>query len=162
MQVGLSEVTLTTSADRGDSDRRVYYASVYSRALAKTIDLTCVAVCFVPLDILFGTSFVVHRNFKHEHAFASAAVVFFVLFLYESLLICSSRQATFGKAWTGLLVEDLSGRRLTLRHALVRSLLQFVSVYSLGLGYLIAVITPHRQTLHDFVAGSRVVYGSIR
>ena len=81
----------------------------------------------------------------------------FALFcLYEALMESSRRQATFGKRAVGILVADLDGSKISLRRALLRSVLQLFAI-----GYLLAAFTTRRQAVHDLVADTQVLPGSL-
>lgn len=82
-----------------------------------------------------------------------------VWFFYAPIFESSEIRATVGKQLMGIQVVDLSGRRLTFRAALIRNLMKLVSSAILLLGYVFALFSSRRQTLHDLVADSVVVYG---
>ena len=77
--------------------------------------------------------------------------------LYAVLMLHSSAQATLGMQVMDLKVTDLHGRRLSVARATGRYFAQFLSVLTLGVGYLIQPFTPRRQMLHDLIAGTIVV-----
>jgi len=132
------------------------YAGFWSRGLAKLIDGALIAVCVLLLDLSFGTSFVLGKNPGFGRAGAGEALVFALFCLYEALMESSRLQATFGKRAVGILVTDLDGRRISLRGALLRSVLQLFAV-----GYLLAAFTSRKQALHDLVADTQVLPGSL-
>src|SRR5271165_5272030 len=136
------------------------YASFGSRLLAKLIDISIIAVCFTALDIVFGTSFVVHRGASASPPGLSAAFFFLIFFLYEGAMECSSRQATLGKLLVGILVTDLDGERLTARRAASRSFAQFVSIYFLCFGHFTSLFSQKKQGIHDLIAHTVVVPGT--
>ena len=57
------------------------------------------------------------------------------------------------------LIGDPMGRRISLRAAIVRDLLKWVSVVLLFVGFFFALFTPKKQALHDLLADTLVVYG---
>ena len=132
------------------------YAGFWSRGLAKLIDVALLSICLLPLDLLFGTSFVLGKNPGFGRTAAAEALVFALFCLYEALMESSRRQATFGKRAVGILVTDLDGNRISLRRALLRSVLQAFAV-----GYLLAAFTARKQALHDLVADTQVLPGSL-
>jgi len=77
--------------------------------------------------------------------------------LYAVLFLCSSAQATLGMQVMDLKVTDLRGARISAARATGRYFAQFLSVLTLGIGYLIQPFTPRRQMLHDLLAGTVVV-----
>jgi uncharacterized RDD family membrane protein YckC len=80
-------------------------------------------------------------------------------FFYAPILEASALRATLGKHLMGIQVTDLTGRRLSLRASVIRNLLKFVSGTLVCLGFVVALFTKRRQTLHDLLAESVVVYG---
>jgi uncharacterized RDD family membrane protein YckC len=129
-----------------------FSADFFDRAVAKLIDLILLAICLLPVDIVFGTSFLngVHRT-------RTQGLIFFALFcIYSTVLESSKQQATWGKRAVGILVSDLDGHRISFTYALVRSLLQYT-----GIGYLLAAFTQRKQALHDLVAKTVVTPGTV-
>ena len=65
---------------------------------------------------------------------------------------------TVGKALMGLRVLGQDGRRLTFWQALIRALGYYVSGLALFLGFLWVLVDDRRQTWHDKLARTLVVY----
>ncbi len=82
-----------------------------------------------------------------------------VLFFYAPILESSEMRATLGKHLVGIQVADPMGRRISLRAATVRNILKFVSSVLLFIGFFFALFTQKKQTLHDLLADTLVVYG---
>lgn len=85
-----------------------------------------------------------------------AAVVWF---FYAPILESSEIRATIGKQLMGIQVVDLMGRRLSFRAALLRNFMKLFSTAFLCLGFLIAFFSARKQSMHDLVADSVVIYG---
>ncbi len=65
---------------------------------------------------------------------------------------------TLGKWATGLRIERIDGEELGIGRALVRHFVGYpLSFLILGLGFLIAALTPSGRGLHDMIAGTIVV-----
>jgi len=79
-----------------------------------------------------------------------------VYVLYETMLSADGR-ATLGKYLLNIRVEAADGGPLPLPRAFARALAYFLSSATFNLGYLVALFTPGKRALHDYVAGSRVV-----
>jgi uncharacterized RDD family membrane protein YckC len=77
--------------------------------------------------------------------------------LYRAIMESSVRQATLGKLLVGLKLTDLSNQRVSFGRALGRNIVALFSSAFLGVGYLMAIFTERKQTLHDKVAGTVVV-----
>jgi uncharacterized RDD family membrane protein YckC len=66
---------------------------------------------------------------------------------------------TMGKMLAGVRVVAEDGRRASLGQAIVRAAAYAVSVLPLGLGCVPALVSADRRTVHDRLAGTRVVRG---
>jgi uncharacterized RDD family membrane protein YckC len=76
---------------------------------------------------------------------------------YYALQESSRYQATLGKRALGIVVTDLSDRRISLARATGRYFGKFLSGLTIGIGYIMAGFTDRKQALHDLVAGTLVV-----
>ncbi len=87
--------------------------------------------------------------------------------LYQALLLATAGAFFIGfwtrggqtlgmRAWR-LRIEGDAGDPLTLRQGLVRFLMAIPSIAVFGLGILWILVDPHKQTLPDRIAGTRVV-----
>ncbi len=82
-----------------------------------------------------------------------------VAFFYAPVLESSEIRATIGKSLMGIQVTDMNGGRISFRAALIRNILKAVSSLLLFLGFVVALFTEKKQTLHDLIADTLVVYG---
>ncbi len=65
-----------------------------------------------------------------------------------------------GKMLTGLRIVNTDGSSPSLGRLCLRHLLGYtLTIFSLGLGFLFAALNKKGRALHDFVAGTLVVYG---
>ncbi len=118
------------------------YASLGRRFLALLLDLM---ILFIPCAIA-----------GHVIPVVGSLVV---LFFYAPILESSEIRATLGKHLVGIQVTDPMGRRISLRAAMVRNVLKFVSSMLLFIGFFFALFTQKKQALHDLLADTLVVYG---
>jgi uncharacterized RDD family membrane protein YckC len=88
---------------------------------------------------------------------AWAAFVIASIWLYGTLQITSTRQATLGMRAVGIFRTDLQGRRLSFGRASCLWLYRFLSTLPYGLGFWIQPFTRKRQAFHDWLAGSVVL-----
>lgn len=79
-------------------------------------------------------------------------------FLYYSLFESSHYQATPGKMAAGIIVTDTTGKKISFLRALFRNILRIFSGMCYYLGYFLALITDRKQTFHDMIARTLVVY----
>ncbi|MCX7025119.1 MAG: RDD family protein [Spirochaetes bacterium] len=77
--------------------------------------------------------------------------------LYFALLESSSGQATLGKKALGMKVTDDRGERISFGKASVRFWSKWVSLLTVGIGFLLAAFTGKKQALHDMMARTLVV-----
>jgi uncharacterized RDD family membrane protein YckC len=131
------------------------YASFGSRILAKLIDDFLVSICFLLLDLAARKSFVVDRG-GHTQNSAEATVFFILICLYSAVMESSWRQATLGKRIVGIFVMEVDGTRPSFGRSLLRAVAQLIVV-----GYPLAVFTKRRQALHDLLASTVVVPGTL-
>lgn len=85
------------------------------------------------------------------------AFLLLVGWLYFALLEASYLQGTLGKKLMRIRVQDLQGQRLSFGVASRRFFAKLLSVATFGVGFLMVLRSPRKQTLHDRVAGCRVV-----
>lgn len=82
-----------------------------------------------------------------------------VWFFYAPVLESSEWRGTIGKNLMGIQVTDLMGRRISFRSALIRNLMKIVSGAIVFIGFLFALFNRQKQTLHDLLAETIVIYG---
>lgn len=65
-----------------------------------------------------------------------------------------------GKMLTGLRVVKSDGRQPSLKSLCLRHLIGYpLTILTLGLGFFLSVLSPKGRALHDFIAGTVVIYG---
>jgi uncharacterized RDD family membrane protein YckC len=77
--------------------------------------------------------------------------------LYHAVFEASVRQATPGKMIFGIFVTDEQGRRLSWQRGLGRGFGRVVSLVICFIGFLIALLAPRNQALHDMMASTLVL-----
>lgn len=129
------------------------YASTMRRVGGSLIDLltklTLVSLAWLPLSV----AGVVMSDYP-------ILVLYLVIdWLYYTLQIASSRQATLGMSAVGICRTDLNGGRLSFAKATKWYLCRLLS-NAFFLGFLPQPFTKKKQTLHDWLAGSVVLLRS--
>jgi uncharacterized RDD family membrane protein YckC len=120
------------------------YAGLLRRMLAAVIDLTIVLLATGALELLLGRS--------------GWLVPFLVLFVfYNAGLESSPDQATIGKRLFGMMVCGTDGRRLTFARAAIHTLAKILSLLICGVGFIMPLLTPRKQALHDLMVDAVVV-----
>jgi uncharacterized RDD family membrane protein YckC len=133
------------------ADDRAAYAGFWRRFAAYAIDYVLVAIIGLVLRlaaVLLGS--VGNGQFT--------LTLLATYFLYCTLLESSSWQATVGKRALGLRVTNGRRERIGFARAAIRFAAKLLSVLTLFVGYLLVVVTRHRQALHDLIAGTLVVH----
>ena len=88
------------------------------------------------------------------------SIEFAVLFLYFAIMESSSLQATIGKYALGIKVTDIYGRRITMLRAANRFFAKIASTIIFMLGFMLAIFTMRKQTLHDLLCSTLVLKGA--
>lgn len=90
---------------------------------------------------------------------ALARIAFDVAFpvAYFAIFEASSRAATPGKRLLGFRVRARSGQKAGFGRVVLRNLLKWLSAAPLMAGFLLAMVTPRRQALHDLLTGSVMI-----
>jgi uncharacterized RDD family membrane protein YckC len=133
-----------------------YFATLDTRLLAFAIDyLLIIAPCsFLSMVLVMFTS---SSFFKGIILVAGLILVFVSKFIYACIMEASSRQATFGKSWLGIKVCDENGLRLSFSGSFLRNAAKLLSVFTMGIGYMIGFFDKRQQCLHDRIAGTLVI-----
>lgn len=160
------------------------YAGFWRRAIAGTIDVVLLAVLgglgawaareYIPF-LVFDLDLPVISSSPVEVVVPVIPLVLFLI--YWVLLESMPLQATFGKLLAGSKVTTIKGGRVSLRRNLWRFAFQVLlpasavvayTVFTMPevalgisavfvLGYLLAAVTPRKQTLHDLLSATVVV-----
>lgn len=77
--------------------------------------------------------------------------------LYFGIMEGGGMHGTFGKYLMGIVVADESGQPLDHGKAFTRSACRILSGLTFGVGYLIGLFDDEGKTLHDRIAGTRVI-----
>ncbi len=78
--------------------------------------------------------------------------------LIDLVVMAAFRGQTLGKWATGLRIERVNGKRIGYGRAALRHLIGYpLSLVTLGIGFLIAIVNSQGRTLHDIIAGTIVV-----
>lgn len=128
------------------------YAGFWKRAAAILIDGLILGAALGLLAMLLSPESLQHGNDPRSNAVGTV-----VSWLYFALFESSERQATPGKILLGLAVTDDMGRRISFARATGRHFAKIVSALIMGIGFVLAGLTPRKQALHDMMAGTLVV-----
>ena len=104
-----------------------------------------------------GLDYLVNRIDAYHGLFVPTLALAGVILLVYSALFHWLGGRTPGKRLFGIRLVDGTGRPPTLARSLVRAGLSLVSLGLLGLGYLMALFTRRRRSMHDALSGTYVV-----
>lgn len=77
--------------------------------------------------------------------------------LYSALMESSRWQGTLGKRACGLVVVDEQSNSISFARATGRYFAKYISVLTMGVGFVMAAFTRRKQALHDIIAGTLVL-----
>jgi uncharacterized RDD family membrane protein YckC len=135
------------------------YAGFWRRIFALCIDY---AVIYLPiLYISYFAGYVLRGHLGYYKIVLVGIVIGLVMaWLYWTLCESSPWQASLGKRLMGICVSDIDGERLTFSQSGKRTLCKVLSLLPFGLGFVAAAFTAKKQTLHDLITDSIVVYNA--
>lgn len=162
---GLSAEAAPLPAANLPSPRQAEYAGFWRRVLAYILDALLLGAAGFLLNSVMrmaaGISVTPIWGASAEattlFTVAENCVGLLVGWIYCAILESSSKQATVGKMALGLLVTDLTGRRISFGRATGRYWAKLLSVLTLLIGFAMAGFTQRKQALHDMIAGTLVL-----
>lgn len=133
-----------------------YFATLDLRLLAVAIDYLLIGALYIFLAVIFSAF--ARSQLAAVIVSASGLILIPVLkFFYASVMESSWRQGTFGKYWLGLKVCNEQGLPLSRSASYARNAAKFISVLTLGIGFLSGFFNKKQQCLHDLIAGTLVI-----
>ena len=119
------------------------YAGFWVRFVAMIIDAVIIAV---------GSGLISAATLG-----AGIIVTFIGPWLYEAFMLSSEWQATVGKRAMSIAVTGIDGNRISFARATGRHFAKWISVLTLGIGFIMVAFTARKQALHDMIAETLVV-----
>ncbi len=115
-------------------------------------------------------SFLLGRAFNYDGAkllnseFSNAGwLIMILLALTDFVIFPMASGRSLGKMLTGLKIVKTDGNPASVSSLLIRHLVGYpLTVLTLGLGFLLSIFNRKGRALHDFLAGTVVVYGKRR
>jgi uncharacterized RDD family membrane protein YckC len=143
-----------------------HYAGFWIRVLSATIDFALLFFANWPVRILVNSAITAvamnsHPTTQKLHEIRRSIFIPIAMAIgwaYRAGMESSTKQGTLGKLAIGLKVTDELGNRISLARATARYFAKFLSLLSLGIGYLMAGFDARKQALHDRIAGTMVLY----
>jgi uncharacterized RDD family membrane protein YckC len=143
----------------GTLGRQMVYASVWARVGAVLIDGL----------ILWGVQMAIQVAYTRTGALRtsdfSTLTQQYIILQLVSLVTSATYQVSFvyqfggtpGKLALGCRIVTADGAKLSLNRAIGRYFASMLSVFTLGIGYLMAAFDEERRTLHDRICDTRVI-----
>lgn len=139
------------------------FGSRLGAILIDTVIMTVVILAF--FGIFVGLVFVATEQGAQDPSpaviFGGIMLYFFgpsiLVITYQALWESSGRQGTPGKLLVGLQVVTINGDKLSFWNAVGRNAGRILSSIMM-IGYLMALFTDRKQTLHDMIAETLVIY----
>ena len=126
------------------------YAGFWRRVGAMMVDSIIYSVL---LALILGPKYVDSSDMAYEGMVSNGIALALTIFLLVRYL------GTPGKLLLGCQIVDVdTGERITVKQALIRYLGYFVSILTLGIGFLWVAWDKRKQGFHDKMANTVVVY----
>ncbi|MEW5951369.1 MAG: RDD family protein [Elusimicrobia bacterium] len=140
------------SAEEQTKSQEIVNAGFSERFLAYVIDT-------LPFWFLvyFTYDFLVKNGPLSSFSMTAWKILWIALFFLYEIIFSSGGRATLGKYLLGIRVRASDGGELSPFKAFLRTIGYFIGSYTINLGYMIALFTPGKKALHDYLAGSRVI-----
>lgn len=135
----------------GSFDHIYSYANFWQRCLAWIIDQAIIIIVIV----ILGKSMA--RSSAGVEAETLQALALIISWLYYAIQESSKQQATFGKRIVSIKVTGLEGQKISFGKATGRFFAKLLSSLIFGLGFLMALWSEKKQTLHDQLADTLVI-----
>jgi uncharacterized RDD family membrane protein YckC len=160
-----SEAANSLDKAGSSSPAAIEYGGFWRRFWAGTIDVALEATG--ALVVTFAIDFVLARvggmlGYERSISKVAAGMAYILVLSVGSWLYCafaesSPRRATIGKRIMGLQVVTANGGQVSFGQATIRHLMKFLSLFSAGFGFIMAVWTKRRQALHDMPSDCIVI-----
>jgi uncharacterized RDD family membrane protein YckC len=143
-------------------DNGIRFAGFWTRFASSFIDgiITTTAMTFIGLiEGAVLTGILGSNSQAADIGKGITGLMNFVLpWLYFAFLQTSATEGSVGMMAVGIKVTNLSGGRITFGQATGRYFASLLSGCLLGIGYLMMLWSPRKQTLHDQLAGTLVIH----
>ncbi|MGB1206647.1 MAG: RDD family protein [Chitinophagales bacterium] len=159
---------MTKIAFKSQKQTSIKYAQIWQRLAAYFIDVFCLGL--FPVVLLLPTLMPVidYETVSMKQAITKIVwglanpyiVLFFVHWLYFSILESSKYNATLGKLLVGIKITDQKQQTISFRQANLRYFYKIISHLTFGFGFTWVFFNEKRLTLHDKWAKTIVVQSS--
>jgi uncharacterized RDD family membrane protein YckC len=133
-----------------------YFGSFDQRLMACALDWFFVGGACILLAF-FATLFVQNKIDRLSIALSTLVLIPPIKLIYNIVMECTAKQATFGKQILKIKVCDMQGNRVSVFRSFGRNFAKLFSVMTFFIGYLLSFFTKQQQCLHDMIAGTLVM-----
>lgn len=121
-------------------------------------------ICVPVIGLLVGRSFNYDGAKLLNSEISNVGWLIMILFAVTNFVLFPLLTGkSLGKMLTGLRIVKADGNPPALVSLLIRHLIGYpLTILTAGLGFLLAVLSPKGRALHDFLAGTVVVYGRLK
>ena len=153
--------------DNLNEDSNPIYAGFWIRFVAYLLDGIILSVIIGPIFFIFFAPVAGFASFADDPeaimVFAAGMSGFVIIelviyLLYFAGMESSKYQATLGKMAIGVIVTDENGNRISFGRGAGRLLSKIISAMILYIGFIMAGFDSRKQSLHDKIASTLVVY----
>ncbi len=149
------QVPPTTPVSPAQAATAVKYAGFWIRFLALMVDSLIVTIVLIPLSIVWAVSSV----FMGELGGIVSQIFSLIGPWLYYILFTHYKGATPGKMFFGLTVKSDTFQNLSIGRIIIRETIgKIISTLILLIGYIMAAFTEKKQTLHDMMVHSVVIY----
>jgi len=140
-------------------DSTFSYAGLWKRFAAFLFDISVLNIVSFIVKLSIGIPFDVITGKTKLYGYYTFSFILNVLlaWIYSAVMESSVKQATLGKIALGIIVTDLSGKRISFGKATRRYFSKIISGIILGIGFFMIAFTKRKQGLHDIIAGCLVL-----
>ena len=144
----------------------IKYAGFWIRFAAYFIDGIIIGIPVGFIAFILGIFSMTSSNDVNTSAYAGSLLIIDIFLLFASLMIstlyyagmnASKWQGTLGKMIVGIKITDLNGQRISFGRSLGRFFAAILSIIFF-IGYIMTAFTEKKQSLHDIIASTVVVY----
>lgn len=129
-------------------EKEYEYAGFWIRFVAALIDGIIMSLVSLISIAIFGVD-----------SIATNVVGLIAGITYHVYFLTSPKQATIGKQLLNIYVVDTNYQKIDTSKAIIRYFSQILSALILLIGYIMAAFDDRKQSLHDKIAGTYVIYG---
>jgi uncharacterized RDD family membrane protein YckC len=161
-------MALATEQGPGRQSSREVIVKFSPEALRAPFGLRCIAICIDYILVIavpvLGLVFELLIGGDPAKISNNTAWLIAILLGVSNLIIFPGLSGqTLGMMFCGLRIVRRDGSEASIKRIALRNTLGYLAtLLTLGIGLLIAIVTPGGRALHDYIAGTMIVFGKKR